>query len=416
MNRIIVHCTDGFTKVALIENERLVEYYVDRPVGLHGVGNIYKGRVVNVLPGMEAAFVDIGQGKNAFLYIDDLLPAHLEKQPKEKPSINELISIGDEIIVQVSKEPLGSKGARLTTHFSIPGRWLVYMPYSDYVGVSRKVESETERFRLKQIGEQIRKPGEGLIMRTVANSESQQSLEKDLEFLRELWATIMNKSESVQTPARIYQDLDMVLRVVRDIFTDEVDELIIDDKEKADEIIDFLNDISPKLKERVKLYEHSTPIYQHYGIEDALEQSFRSKVWLNNGGYLIIDQTEALTVVDVNTGKYTGSVDLEQTVFETNLEAAENIAHLLRLRDIGGIIIVDFIDMNKDEHRDQIMYKLEQMMKRDRTKAMVVGWTNLGLLELTRKKVRINVEKLITEVCSHCGGSGRIQSKTHTLY
>jgi ribonuclease G len=416
MKKIVVHCEDGFTKVALLEDQHLIEYYVDQPLINQGVGNIYKGRVVNVLPGMQAAFVDIGQGKNAFLYIDDLLPAHLEKQPKEKPSVVEMVKEGQEILVQVTKEPLGTKGARLTTHFSIPGRWLVYMPFSDYVGISRKVESEAERNRLKMIGEEIRQPGEGLILRTVANGESKKSLENDLNILRGIWTNIREKEKSSEGVSQIYQDLDMVLRLVRDVFTEEIDELIINDSIKALEIIHFLNDISPKLGERVKIYDQSTPIYQYYGVEEELEKAFRSKVWLDNGGYLIFDYTEALTVIDVNTGKFTGSVDLEQTVFDTNMRAAEKIASLLRLRDIGGMIIVDFIDMNQEENRNRIVERLEELMKRDRTKSLVVGWTRLGLLEITRKKVRENIENLITEACPHCNGSGRIYSRVHSLF
>lgn len=416
MKKIVVHCEDGFTKVALLEDQNLIEYYVEQPSRNQGVGNIYKGRVVNVLPGMQAAFVDIGQGKNAFLYIDDLLPAHLEKQPKEKPSIAELVKEGQEIMVQVTKEPLGTKGARLTTHFSLPGRWLVYMPFSDYVGVSRKVESEVERNRLKVIGEEIREPGEGLILRTVANEESKESLTNDLNMLRELWSNITAREKSSEVSTQIYRELDIILRLVRDIFTEEIDELVINDSYKASEIIQFLNNISPKLGERVKIYDQTMPIYQYYGIEEALEKYFKSKIWLDNGGYLIFDQTEALTVIDVNTGKFTGSVDLEQTVFDTNMMAAEQIAGLLRLRDIGGMIIVDFIDMNHDEHRNQIMERLEELMKQDRTKSLVVGWTRLGLLEITRKKVRENIENLITEACPHCNGSGRVHSRTHSLF
>lgn len=263
MKKIVVHCEDGFTKVALLEDQNLIEYYVEQPSRNQGVGNIYKGRVVNVLPGMQAAFVDIGQGKNAFLYIDDLLPAHLEKQPKEKPSIAELVKEGQEIMVQVTKEPLRTKGARLTTHFSLPGRWLVYMPFSDYVGVSRKVESEVERNRLKMIGEEIREPGEGLILRTVANEESKESLTNDLNMLRELWSTITAREKSSEVSTQIYRELDMILRLVRDIFTEEIDELIINNSYKASEIIQFLNNISPKLGERVKIYDQLMPIYQY---------------------------------------------------------------------------------------------------------------------------------------------------------
>lgn len=413
MKRIIVQCADKLTKFALFEDGQLTEYVVDQFLDHQGVGNIYKGRVVNVLPGMEAAFVDIGQGKNAFLYIDDVLPAHIDHQPEEKQRINDLVSVGQEIMVQVTKEPLGTKGARLTTHFSIPGRWIVYMPYADYVGVSRKIECETERQRLKLIGESMRRPGEGLILRTVAEGESEASLLHDLNFLRELWSDILNK-ESADVPSLIHQDLKMMLRLVRDTFTDEIDELIINDAQKGREIIRFMHDISPKLAKRVKIVEQDVSIHEQDHIEEALAKAFRPKVWLDNGGYLIIDHTEALTVIDVNTGKFIGSVDLEQTVFETNLEATKKIAQLLRLRDIGGIIIVDFIDMAVEEHREQIVATLEKLMKRDRTKVLVVGWTKLGLLEITRKKVRESMDTFITETCSYCNGSGRVNIRNHS--
>lgn len=407
MKRIVVHCTQNLTQFALLEHGELTEYYVDEATDQHGVGNIYIGRVVNVLPGMEAAFVDIGEGKNAFLYIDDLLPAHLEQQPEIKPPITDLVKVGQEIMVQVTKEPLGTKGARLTTHFSIPGRWIVYMPYSDYVGISRKIQSESERQRLKTIGDAIRLPGEGLIMRTVAQGESESSLVHDLDYLRGVWAEIKQK-EAPTVPYLLYQDLKMLLRLVRDIFTDDIDELIINDEQKGAEIIAFMNDISPKLAKRVNIVAQDTPLFETYHIEEQMAELFRAKVWLDSGGYIIIDHTEALTVIDVNTGKFIGSVDLEQTAFITNMEAATQIARLLRLRDIGGMIIVDFIDMELDEHREQIIAQLEHLLKRDRTKSHVVGWTKLGLLEMTRKKVRESNDNLLAGTCPHCHGTGKI--------
>jgi ribonuclease G len=412
MKQIIVHCEQSLTSVAFMDNGHLIEYYADRPNETQLVGDIYLGRVVNVLPGMQAAFVDIGQGKNAFLYIDDLLPAHLEKQPKIKPQITELLTAGQEIMVQIAKEPLGTKGARVTTHFSIPGRSLVYMPYAGYVAVSRKIEPEEEKNRLREIGEQIRRHEEGMIIRTVAKGKGREELQKELLFLRDLWENILRKRNETKAPSKLYGDLDMILRVVRDIFTDQVDELLIDDPQKGADVINFVEKISPALAGRVHIYREPLQIFERYAVNKQIETYFRPKVWLNNGGYIIIEQTEALTVVDVNTGKYTGSCDLERTVFATNLEAAELIARLLRLRDIGGIIIVDFIDMNEETHRKAIVEKLEEALKADRTKCHVVGWTNLGLLEITRKKVRENIENLFTEPCPHCGGTGKILTRT----
>ena len=406
MKQILVHCERKATKVALLENGRLAEYYVEKPKE-EQAGSIYKGRIVNVLPGMQAAFVEIGQARNAFLYVDDLLDANLEKLPAVKPQINELVKEGQEILVQVAREPSGTKGAKVTTHFSIPGRWIVYMPNADYIGVSRKIESLEERTRLKASGERLRKAGEGFILRTVAEGASDAELEKDLNYLRDVWSSITARSAAIKSPACVYRDLDMVPRLIRDLFNEQVDELIIDDGVKRSEIEAHLHQYAPHLVQRIRDYKQPIPMPHYYGIYDTLDKSFRPKVWLENGAYLVIDQTEALTVIDVNTGKYTGSVDLEQTVFETNLQAAEEIASLLRLRDIGGIIIIDFIDMSKDTHRAAVLERMEQRTRIDRTKTIVVGWTQLGLLEMTRKKVRSGGDKMVYELCSHCGGTGK---------
>lgn len=389
----------------------MAEFFVEQPEDRERAGNIYKGKVVNVLPGMQAAFVDIGLKKNAFLYIDDLLPVHLEKKPKVKPGITELVKEGQELLVQVKKEPLGTKGARVTTHFTIPGRWVVLLPEADYVAVSRKIESEQERLRLKTAGNHIRRPGDGLIIRTVAEGESEEALGKDLSILNGIWTGLLRRAEETTSPALLYRDLGMIHRLIRDLFSDSVEELVIDDGRSAQEIGALLSSFAPELSGRVRVYQDGGSVLKHYGIEEQLERAFRRKVWLGNGGYLVVDTTEALTVIDVNTGKYTGTVDLEQTVFETNMEAAEEIARLLRLRDIGGMIIADFIDMAEERHRRQVTDRLELCMKKDRTKVQVVGWTKLGLVEITRKKVRPNLDELLSEPCPQCGGVGRLPSK-----
>ena len=411
LKRIVVRYESGASSVALMEDGRLAEFFVEQPAEGERAGNIYKGKVVNVLPGMQAAFVDIGLRKNAFLYIDDLLPVHLEKKPKVKPSITELVREGQEILVQVRKEPLGTKGARVTTHFTLPGRWLVLLPHADYVAVSRKIESEPERTRLKQIGMQIKPPEDGIIIRTVAENECQESLQKDMAILSDIWASLVRRAAVAEAPALLYRDLGMIPRLVRDLFSDSVEELIIDDGRSADEIGAQICAMAPELQDRVKVYEGPEPVLSHYGIEEQLERAYKRKIWLENGAYLVIDPTEALTVIDVNTGKYTGTVDLEQTVFETNMEAAEEIARLLRLRDMGGMVIVDFIDMAEEKHRRLVTDKLETCMKKDRTKVQVVGWTKLGLVEITRKKVRPALDELLTETCSCCGGTGRAPIK-----
>lgn len=410
MHQVVVHCEGGHVQFALLENRQLVEYYVEQPVSKQLAGNIYKGRVVNILPGMQAAFVNIGLEKNAFLYIDDVLPAHLEKVPQVKPSIAQLLKEGQELLVQIVKEPLGTKGARVTTHISLPGRWIVYMPAADYVGVSRKIQSGDERERLRVVGESIRHPGEGLIMRTVAEAESAEALEKDLKSLRTLWNDILRRREQLSGSGEVYRDLELTERLVRDLFTEQVEEWIVDDGDKTEKVRRLVSGISPVLAQRVKLYKDSVPLYERYQIKEQLEKALQHKIWLKSGGYINLDYTEALTVVDVNTGKFTGIADLEETVFITNLEAAEEIARLLRLRDIGGIIIVDFIDMEEERHRRQIVARLTEALQKDRTKSQVVGWTQLGLLELTRKKVRENLNELFFEACPVCKGSGRVRS------
>jgi len=408
MKQLLVHCGQGAMSAALLEDGKLVEYYAERPKE-EQAGSIFKGRVVNVLPGMQAAFVDIGQSRNAFLYVDGLLPANLEKQPPVKPSISELVREGQEIVVQVAREATGSKGAKITTHFSLPGRWLVYMPHADYIGISRKIESAEERARLKEIGEKLRRPGEGLILRTVAEGASEEELANDLAELRELWTSIEERSKEAAAPSCLFRDLDMLPRLVRDLFSEQIDELIIDDREKLEDVKVLLGQYAPHLANRVRHYGRTEPLMEAFGVDEALEKSFRPKVWLDNGGYLIVDHTEALTVIDVNTGKFIGSVDLEQTVYEMNLAAADEIARLIRLKDIGGIIIVDFIDMAREAHRRAVVERLEERLKADRTRTIVVGWTQLGLLEITRKKVRSEGYRLHFEVCPHCGGTGKQQ-------
>ncbi|WP_027092686.1 Rne/Rng family ribonuclease [Cohnella thermotolerans] len=408
MKQLFVHCTRNATYSALLEDGRLTEFGVERSEGTSIVGNLYKGLVVNVLPGMQAAFVDIGLPKNAFLYVDDALHPHLDKQPKDKPSITELLKPGDELIVQVMKEPLGGKGARVTTHYSLPGRWLVYMPGADYIGVSKKIEHDHERTRLKTLAEQLRKPGEGVILRTNAEGESADALAEDLKALRGVWADIVARGRRAGAPEELHRDFGLVQRMVRDVFTPDTEELVIDDETAYREASAYLRQTAPALESRIRLYREAEPLFDKFGINEQLDIAFQPRIWLKSGGYLVWDQTEALTVIDVNTGKYTGTVDLEETVFRTNLEAAGEIARLLRLRDVGGIVIIDFIDMEKEEHRQQVVGQLEQTMKRDRTKCQVLGWTRLGLLELTRKKVRANVENYFYETCAACKGRGKI--------
>ncbi|TVY11911.1 Rne/Rng family ribonuclease [Paenibacillus cremeus] len=406
MKRILVKCDEEHTEVAVQENGKLVEYYKGNRDQGQLAGNIYIGRVVRVLQGMQSAFVDVGLEKNGFLYIDDLLPAHLDKQPKEKPPIHELVKVGQQLMVQVVKEPVGSKGARLTTHYSIPGRFGVYMPAADYVGVSRKIDSSSDRDRLKRMAERHLQEGEGFIVRTAALGESEEAFAADMEELRSRWRQLEATSHtSTAVPRLIYSDLQMLPRLIRDLFRDDVQQLIVNNEQVLQEIQSYVAGPGSNLAGRLK-YEAGRELLAKYEVGKQLEHGLKRKVWLDSGSYLIVDRTEALTVFDVNTGKYTGSIDLERTVYDTNMEAAREIARLLRLRDIGGLIIIDFIDMETEAARQQVLDELMRETKKDRTKTVVVGWTKLGLVELTRKKVRDSIESTVPEPCPTCGGSG----------
>lgn len=392
MKRMLVHGQKDMLQIAMLEDRALYEHYMEKSDNAGQlVGSLYKGRVVNVLPGMQAAFVDIGLAKNAFLYIDDLLHPHAERQPKEKPQIGDLLRPGQELIVQVMKEPFGGKGARVTTHFSLPGRFLVYMPVADYVGVSKKVDAESERSRLRAIGDQVRLQGEGVIMRTAAEGEAEEALRQDVQFLRELWHEIRHRGEAASAPTLLHRDADLVHRLVRDLLTVEIDEIWIDDGAVYGKTKAMMKRLAPVMLPRLRLFEPQiggASLFQQHHVHDQLTEAFQRRVRLKSGGDLVWDTTEALTVVDVNTGSFVGTSDLEDTVFRTNLEAAEQIARLLRVRDAGGIIIVDFIDMEEERHREEVRALLERHLRSDRTKCLVVGWTRLGLLEMTRKKVR----------------------------
>ncbi|QHT62058.1 Rne/Rng family ribonuclease [Paenibacillus lycopersici] len=392
MKKMLVHGQKDMLQIAIVSDNALYEYYMEKTENAGQlVGSIIKARVINVLPGMQAAFVDIGLPKNAFLYIDDVLHPHLERQPKEKPLIAELLQPGQELLVQVMKEPLGGKGARVTTHFSLPGRFLVYMPIADYIGVSKKVSTEAERSRMRAVGDKIRLPGEGVIMRTAAEGESVESLQQDVQFLREHWQEIRHRGETASAPTLLHRDADLVHRLVRDLLTTEIDEIWIDDGSVFRRTKAMMKRLAPAMLPRLRLFVPQiggASLFQQERIHEQLQEASQRRFRLKSGGDLVWDQTEALTVIDVNTGSFVGSSDLEDTVFRTNLEAAEQIARLLRLRDAGGIIIVDFIDMEEERHREQVMHLLERLARSDRTKCQVVGWTRLGLLEMTRKKVR----------------------------
>ncbi|NMA55139.1 MAG: Rne/Rng family ribonuclease [Firmicutes bacterium] len=406
---ILVHATAEETWVAVLENQVLVELYIDQSGSERFSGNIYKGQVENVLPGMQAAFVDIGLDRNAFLYIADVKAKG--KQVKETANIKKLLRPGQQVVVQVVKEPTESKGARVSMHLSLPGRNLVLMPGADHVGVSRQIQTEKERERLRQAATNIKPPGMGLIVRTVAAGMEEDEFAQDLEFLQRLYKTIKRRSRTKTVPTLLYRDLDLVYRIVRDLFTPGVDRFVVDSWEVYERTLELLSIMSPELKDRVEYFEPEKDLLLTYALEADVEKAFRRKVWLKCGGYIVIDQTEALTAIDVNTGKFVGSTSFQATVLKTNLEAVKEIARQIRLRNIGGIIVVDFIDMEDPEASGRVVTALEDQLKRDKIKAQVLGLTKLGLVEISRKKERRSLESVFLKPCPYCGGKGKIPSE-----
>ena len=419
MKEIIVDASLNQTRVALLEDGDLVEVYTEWESNRRMVGNIYKGRITNVLPGMQAAFVDIGLEKNAFLYVKDAIPSDFtdgDNKPSREISIKDVVKNGQEIIVQVIKEPIGTKGARVTTHLTFPGRYLVLMPYVNYIGVSRRIKEESERERIKKVMEEIIPNNMGVIVRTAAEGKEHRELREDLKFLIKLWQRIEKEKYLGFAPKIIYRDLDLLQRTLRDMFTNDIDRFVINSKEKYESVIELIEWIAPQLKNRVELFTGELDLFDTYNIETMIRNALSKKVWLKSGGYIVIDQTEALTAIDVNTGKYVGSVDLEDTVLKINKEAAKEIAKQLRLRDIGGIIIIDFIDMNHPEGEKEVLDVLQQALANDRTKTNVLGITQLGLLEMTRKKVRQRISSILQKKCPYCDGSGRILSEHNWIH
>lgn len=413
---IIIHQAPEETIVAVLEEFKLVEVYMEGPLNERLVGNIYRGKVANVLPGMQAAFVDIGLKKNAFLYVQDLIPGKEalgegEKNPSpgSAPPINELLKVGQYVTVQVTKEPFGDKGAKVTTNITLPGRYLVLMPTMDYIGISRRIEAEQERERLKKITREILPPGMGAIVRTVAAGVSAQQLAEDFHHLHRLWLEIKSK-EAQQSPGLIHRDLLLSERVLRDTLAEDVSRIVVNSQEVYRQTIEFAGVFAPYLQDKILLKEGADLLTQ-YNILPQIEQALKRKVWLDCGGYLIIDQVEALTVIDVNTGKFVGRTNLTDTVLKTNLEAAVEIARQLRLRNIGGIVIIDFIDMPDYAHREQVLKTLENELKKDKTRTTNLGITNLGLVELTRKKSSQSISSFFQRDCPYCQGRGQVLSE-----
>ena len=399
-------------RVAVVEEGVLTGILVERGEPL--AGNIYKGRVARVLPGMEAAFVDIGLDRNAFLHVADIRSQRIGGEELEdqigRGSIAERLRVGQEILVQVTKEPRGSKGARATTYVAIPAHYLVLMPTVTGVGVSRKIEHEQERKRLRAIAESLRPDGMGLIVRTAAEGVDEKDLRDDVRFLLQLWSRVTERARASRAPALLYQDLGLIRRVVRDLFTGEVDRFVVDSPREVERIRDLVGSFAPELRSRVHLHEGPGPIFEAYEVEHEIERAMHRKVWLRSGGYIVFDRTEAATMIDVNTGKYVGKTDLASTILKTNLEAVTEIVRQVRLRDIGGIILVDFIDMEPEKHRRRVLAALHEAVRADRAKTHVIDLTGLGLVEITRKRVYQDLEELMRIPCPYCEGRGRVLS------
>ncbi|MDU9050593.1 MAG: Rne/Rng family ribonuclease [Candidatus Electrothrix sp. Rat3] len=427
---IVINATPYENRIAVVESGNLLEFHIERPTENGLVGNIYQGKVVRVLPGMQAAFVDIGLDRTGFLYVDDIdismsmtqlsqpevSPSVVAKNATINPAIEDLLKEGQTILVQIAKEPIGSKGARLSCHITLPCRNLVFMPLTDHIGISRKIEDEDIREELRKKIEQLRPDGTGFIVRTVAENVTTAEIEADMEFLMLLWDDIRSHAQRATAPCLIYQDLDLVLRAVRDLFTDSVNELVVDSRSMHDRLLNFVVTFAPKLKSRIVYYDSEVPIFDAYGIEVDVARAIDKKVWLRSGGYLIIETTEALTVVDVNTGRYVGKNDLNETIYKTNMEAVKEISYQLRLRNIGGIIIIDFIDMEIEQHREELYNAFLKAMRKDKNRVNILKVSEFGLVQMTRKRSSESLSQVMCEPCLYCGGEGIVKSRQTICY
>ncbi|HXE53734.1 MAG TPA: Rne/Rng family ribonuclease [Tepidisphaeraceae bacterium] len=412
-------------RIALLEDGQLEELYMERTSSTSHVGNIYKGRVTNVEPSIQAAFVDFGLGRNGFLHISDLMPTYFGRQGediretvgrkmarRDRPPIQRCLRRGDEIVVQIIKEGIGTKGPTLTTYLSIPGKILVMMPGVGKSGVSRKIEDEEERRRLRQILDQLKPPTDvGFIIRTAGVGSTKTEIQRDLTYLSRLWTTFKKKRDSGPGPVELYTEGDLVTRTVRDVFTSEVDKLIVDNKEVAKRVKDVIKLSNPRTRNKVELYDEPLPLFTKYGIEKEIEMMYSRHVPLPSGGSLVIDSTEAIVAIDVNSGKFRDHKDAETTAFKTDMEAADEICRQLKLRDLGGVIICDFIDLRFERHRRDLERKLHDNLKNDRAKTKVLRMSQFGIIEMTRQRMRPSLKRSVYFDCPHCKGAGLV--KTH---
>lgn len=411
---LLVNITPSETRVAYIDGGILQEIHIEREAKRGIVGNIYKGRVSRVLPGMQAAFVDIGLDKAAFLHASDIMPhtecvAGDEQKNFSVRDIAELVRQGQDLMVQVVKDPLGTKGARLTTDITLPSRYLVFMPGAAHVGVSQRIESEAERERLKRAVAGYCDDLGGFIIRTAAEGIGEEELAQDAAFLKRLWTKVMERKKRNQTKYKLYGELALAHRILRDFAGAALDRIRVDSRLTHDQLVEFTGEYIPDITNKLELYTGSQPIFDLYDVENEIQRALERKVELKSGGYLIIDQTEAMTTVDINTGAFVGHRNLDETIFNTNIEATQAIARQLRLRNLGGIIIIDFIDMNNDEHRRRVLHSLELALSKDRVKTTINGFSQLGLVEMTRKRTRESIEHVLCNDCPTCQGRGTVK-------
>ncbi|MCP4632762.1 MAG: ribonuclease E/G [candidate division Zixibacteria bacterium] len=430
---ILINVTDYESRIAIIEEGKLVELLVERPENERLVGNIYKGKVTSVLPGLQAAFIDIGLNKNAFLHSSDVgdfdgegnllldwdvddsedhggVKPYKRSKRSHHRKIADLFKKDQEALVQLIKEPIGDKGPKITTEISLPGRYLVLVPGSSGVGISRKVSSWSEKKRLRSIVGKLCPDGFGVIVRTVGEEKSEKEFKADINFLLKLWDKISKRVEKFPAPILLHRDMEMTSSIIRDILNPDINKVVVDNKKEYRNIRSYLKIVAPNLIEKVELYKEKTPIFDVFNIEPQIEKMLARKVWIKKGSYIVIDQTEALVTIDVNTGKFVGKRDNEATLYNTNLEAAREIARQLRLRDIGGILIVDFIDMERYENRRKLFEEFKKELRKDRSKTFITHVSELGLVEMTRQRVRPSLMHAFSEPCPHCGGIGRVLS------
>jgi len=438
---MIISSSSHETRVAILEDDQVAEIFIERERQRGVVGNIYKGRVSKVLPGMQSAFVDIGLERDAFLYVSDVLEPEDEDEADDEdengggrsgeaqgggrrgrdrgplPKIDDLLKQGQEVLVQVVKEPLGTKGARITSHATLPGRFLVFMPTVDHIGISRKIDSREERSRLRGIVRTFRQAHDftgGVIIRTAAEGRPEQDILDDLSYFHQVWLEIRQKMDTMRAPAVTYREQSLVAKLLRDLLTDDYSAIRIDNELEYRRVLNLIQRIMPNLVPRVRHFTKDYPIFEEYGVQAEIDKALRPKVWLKSGGYIVINQTEALVAVDVNTGRYVGkrTGSLEETILKTNLEAVREIVRQLRLRDLGGIIVLDFIDMEERKNRQKVYQAVEQELRKDRSPSKAVQVSDFGLVIITRKRVKQSLERTLTEPCPYCSGSGTIKASS----